>query len=70
MAVSRKHKHRAMNRPVTRRYMEKQLAALRADLTSTIVHATAHEGIEDSGLPSITARPSRARLNRAVGGRS
>jgi hypothetical protein len=61
--VSRKHKHRAMNRPVSRRYMEKQLAALRQDLTSTIVHATAREAFRLFPIPD-------ERIERAVGGRS
>lgn len=37
--MSKAQKHRAMNRPVTRRYIEKQLTALQQALISAIVHS-------------------------------
>ena len=38
--MSAKHKHRAMDRPVTRRYLDRQLTRLYTDLTRTIIHAS------------------------------
>lgn len=41
--MSAKHKHRAMDRPVTRRYLDRQLTRLYTDLTRTIIHASEPE---------------------------
>lgn len=68
--MSRKHRHRADNRPASRRYIARSLARLQQHLDSTIIQATALQGQakDDRGVVWPVMPPMRQPIQRrAIG---
>ena len=77
--MSRKHKHRADNRPASRRYVQHVVQAAKAEIIVAMFHATPHEPrmtetvkpLDWTWTPYVAVEapwPSAARIEREVNG--